>query len=161
MVVMIKMQLTSLSKICLRLSTLGPIGYLKAPGTMGTLAALPVIYTFLQFGLCQQLVFVVGFLLVSLIIVQQALFCFKQVQDPSEIIIDEVVGTLATFVGLSWSIQNLVLGFVLFRLFDIYKPCGITKIEKLPGTFGIVFDDLVAGLLANLVMRLLLIYFSM
>ena len=161
MVVMIKMQLTLLSKISLRLATLGPIGYLKAPGTMGTLAVLPVIYTFLQLGLYQQLVFVVGFLFFSLIIVQQALLCFKQVQDPSEIIIDEVVGTLATFVGLSWSIQNLILGFMLFRFFDIYKPCGIVKIEKIPGAFGVVFDDLIAGLLANLVMRLLLISFSM
>ncbi|MGZ6255361.1 MAG: phosphatidylglycerophosphatase A family protein [Candidatus Chromulinivorax sp.] len=158
---MIKMQPKFLSKICLKLATLGPIGYLKASGTMGTLAALPAIYFFLQHSLHEQFIFVAGLLLISLVIVQKALLCFKQVQDPSEIIVDEVVGTFVTFVGLAWSIQNLIMGFVLFRLFDIYKPFGIAKVEKLPGALGVIFDDLLAGLFANLGIRLLLNYFFM
>lgn len=73
--------------------------------------------------------------------------------DPREIVADEWAGQAIVFVGLGAVANNLacvtmVLGFVLFRLFDILKPWPIKKIEKLPGGVGIVADDIVAGVMA-------------
>ena len=58
------------------------------------------------------------------------------------------------------SLFYILMGFLLFRLFDITKPLGIKKIEALPGGFGIVMDDVVAALYANLVLQLCAFLFS-
>jgi phosphatidylglycerophosphatase A len=73
------------------------------------------------------------------------------VRDPTSIVIDEVAGMLVACVGhpRTWA-WTLAL-FFLFRLFDVWKPLGIRQLQALPGGFGIVVDDLVAGLYANLV----------
>lgn len=72
--------------------------------------------------------------------------------DPSEAVIDEVMGQLITFafvpMTLSW---HLILpGFILFRLFDIWKPYPIRSMEVLPGGLGICADDIVAGVFAGI-----------
>jgi phosphatidylglycerophosphatase A len=77
--------------------------------------------------------------------------------DPGEIVIDEVAGFLLTviFFPLTWI--TLTAGFFLFRFFDILKPPPIRQIEKkLPGGFGVVLDDLAAGIYAHLCLRFLL-----
>jgi len=77
--------------------------------------------------------------------------------DPSEVVIDEVAGFLLTmlWVPLSWG--TLLTGFLLFRVFDIWKLWPANAAERLPGGLGIVLDDLVAGLYANLGLRLALL----
>ena len=77
--------------------------------------------------------------------------------DPGLIVIDEVSGFLLTVLFIPLTLFNLVAGFFLFRLFDIIKPYPIKKIEKWRGGFGIVFDDLLAGVYAHLSL-LLIIY---
>lgn len=76
--------------------------------------------------------------------------------DPQEIVIDEVLGLWITF----WGIQSTgyfvwILGFLLFRLFDITKPLFIKKLEHIREGVGVIADDLLAGIYANLVLRLI------
>lgn len=69
-------------------------------------------------------------------------------EDPSLVVIDEVAGMLVTFLGVSTGPLGWLAGFFWFRFFDIFKPLGIRKLEKLGGGLGIMVDDLGAGVLA-------------
>ena len=69
-------------------------------------------------------------------------------EDPSLVVIDEVAGMLVTYLGLSAGVYGWVAGFFWFRFFDIFKPLGVRKLEKLGGGLGIMADDLGAGVLA-------------
>jgi phosphatidylglycerophosphatase A len=75
-------------------------------------------------------------------------------KDPHRVTIDEVVGTLVTFFFNPVSIWGLGVGFLLWRLFDIFKLPVIDKSQRLPGGWGIMVDDVLAGICANLVLRL-------
>ena len=70
--------------------------------------------------------------------------------DPSPVIIDEWAGQLITFFLIPISIPTLILGFVLFRFFDIIKPFPAHTMEELDGGAGITFDDVIAGVYANI-----------
>lgn len=145
-----------MSKILKWFATLGPIGYLPAPGTMGTIAALPLAYGISCMPIVWQIVIIMILFGISYFVIGGALKYFQNF-DPSQIILDEVIGTLVTFCGISYSPLIGVLGFILFRLLDIFKPFGIHHLEKIPGSFGILIDDVAAGLLAHLILRLLFI----
>ena len=81
--------------------------------------------------------------------------------DPSEVVIDEVAGILWTFFLLPLSWLTLCVGFILFRIFDIFKPFPIRTLERrLRGGIGIVLDDLLAGIYANLCLRIFLLFFK-
>jgi len=74
-------------------------------------------------------------------------------KDPQIVVVDEVVGqwlTLAGAVQLNW--KSWLLGFALFRLFDIWKPAPVRQLERLPGGIGIVADDAMAGIYGALVL---------
>jgi len=77
-------------------------------------------------------------------------------QDPQFVVIDEVAGQLITYMAVPVSWQSLLLGFILFRGFDIVKPPPVRLLERLPQGFGIVIDDVGAGLYALAVMQLFL-----
>ena len=74
--------------------------------------------------------------------------------DPSHVVIDEVVGQIFCLLWVPFSWTFLFLGFVAFRAFDILKPYPIKKVERLRGGVGIVGDDLIAGLYAGLLLRI-------
>ena len=76
-------------------------------------------------------------------------------KDPQFVVIDEVAGQLITMIGVPLSWKSVVLGFILFRGFDITKPPPVRKIEHLPGGFGIILDDVAAGLYALAIMQIL------
>jgi phosphatidylglycerophosphatase A len=77
------------------------------------------------------------------------------IEDPSFVVIDEAAGQLLTFLFLPVSAFNLILGTAAFRLFDIWKPFPIRKLESLEKGVGIMADDLLAGIYANLVLQFL------
>jgi phosphatidylglycerophosphatase A len=79
--------------------------------------------------------------------------------DPAEVVIDETAGQLLTLFLLPATGFNLCLGFLLFRLFDILKPYPIRRLERIGGGPGIVLDDLLAGIYANLCIRLVTLVF--
>jgi phosphatidylglycerophosphatase A len=76
--------------------------------------------------------------------------------DPSQIVIDEIIGQMVCFLWVPVSTFSLFAGFLMFRFFDIVKPFPVRNCERLPGGMGIVFDDVAAGLYAGVFLSLLL-----
>lgn len=126
----------------------------KAPGTMGTLAAIPLAYLLMKWGTYPHMA--VTFLLAILaIFICVAYENYFQTHDSKEIVIDEVVGYLIAMTWLPLTWQSFVLGFVFFRFFDIVKPFPIGWLDKnMKGGFGVVADDLVAGIISNILLQL-------
>lgn len=77
-------------------------------------------------------------------------------KDPGQVVIDETIGLLVATVAVPASWINLVAAFLLFRVMDIVKPWPARRLERLPGAWGIIVDDMVAGLYANLALQLLI-----
>jgi phosphatidylglycerophosphatase A len=75
-------------------------------------------------------------------------------KDPSIVVVDEVVGMLVALWALPFQAGEAVAAFLCFRLFDIAKPFPIRRLEAQPGGWGIMLDDVVAGLYANAVVRI-------
>lgn len=125
-----------------------------APGTFGTLIGLPLclLISRLPFGLA--VVCVALFIWCAIGLASAAEKIIQQ-KDPGQIVIDEIAGFLVVFVGLPFNVYSAVLGFILFRGFDIFKPFPIRLLErKVSGGSGIVIDDVIAGLYAHLILRL-------
>lgn len=142
---------TPLDKFATALATLGPIGHFpKAPGTWGSLASVIVApWLFLQFPIGIRILILLAVLVVGTWACSRAEVVLDQ-KDPGCVIIDELFGqwlTLLFFVGLP--IWYLILGFVLFRVFDIFKPWPVKWAETaFPDGLGVMIDDGVAGLYA-------------
>ena len=75
-------------------------------------------------------------------------------KDPSRVVVDEAVGFLVTVAFLPPGLATAIAGFVLFRIFDIAKPPPARRLESLPGGWGVVMDDVAAGVYGNLVLQL-------
>ncbi len=142
------------------LATLGPLGYLPAPGTVGSLAAVPFIYAinyfFSQYNyyVSVQLINLIIFTLLVSYIIKKANSYFST-KDPREIVLDEFLGCLCAFFLLPITSFTLIFTFLLFRFFDITKIMGIKYLERLPVPWGIVVDDIAAGIIANIIMRII------
>ncbi|HSG92963.1 MAG TPA: phosphatidylglycerophosphatase A [Methylotenera sp.] len=131
----------------------------KAPGTFGTLAAIPLFLVMQPLPLVSYLLLTVLFFIVGIWIAAQAIKVFKK-DDPSEVVWDEVVGLLITMIAAPAGWQWLVLGFVLFRIFDIWKPWPVSLADqKLHGGLGIMLDDVIAGVYAFLTLKVIAIIF--
>lgn len=130
----------------------------KAPGTFGTLAAIPLFLMMQNLSLMSYLSVVLLGFVAGIWICQQAVNWLGQ-EDPSAVVWDEFVGYWVTMIAAPTGWQWVIAGFVLFRLFDILKPWPISWCDKkLHGGFGIMLDDVVAGLMALIVMQVLAIY---
>lgn len=77
--------------------------------------------------------------------------------DPGRIVVDEMVGIWISMLFIPFSLLNLAIAFALFRLFDIWKPWLVGKAEALDGGLGVMADDIVAGIFANIVLQLLIL----
>jgi phosphatidylglycerophosphatase A len=77
-------------------------------------------------------------------------------KDPQFVVIDEVAGQLVSLIAAPLAWKSFLTGFILFRVFDIVKPPPVRQLERLPEGYGIVFDDIAAGLYALAVLHLLL-----
>src|SRR5438309_2356492 len=77
-------------------------------------------------------------------------------KDPARVVIDEVAGMCISLLFIPVSIIHVLCALILFRFFDILKPLFIKKVEKLPGGWGIMLDDVVAGVYANLILQAVL-----
>jgi phosphatidylglycerophosphatase A len=127
------------------------------PGTWGTFAGIPLVIISHRLTSIMQVIFTVVFVTFAAYIAGRAEILFAD-RDARPIVIDEMVGFIITLLWLPLNFLTLCLGFVLFRLFDIVKPPPIGILEKrLHGGWGIVLDDVLAGVFANVTVRLLLI----
>lgn len=126
-----------------------------APGTFGTLVAIPIFWLIQDWSLTAYLMFTVLAFVLGIWICQRTVAWLKQ-DDPGGVVWDEVVGYLVTMLAAPEGWVWLIVGFVLFRFFDILKPWPINIADKkLHGGFGIMFDDVIAGAMAAVVMGLI------
>lgn len=140
------------------ISTLGGIGFLKpAPGTWGSLLALLVWWPIAgSVGWVSQLLLIAIAAGVGTWIVD---WTTKRcgVHDDGAIVIDELAGMWLTMVAMPQCVWAFVLGFALFRLFDIWKPWPVSWADRrVPGGFGVMLDDLLAGVMAAIVLNVTL-----
>ncbi len=169
-------------RISLLLATWFGLGYLpKAPGTWGSLGGVGVWFWVLDFVSPQLLHLEHGarrlFLDDGLVtgtprhrdrcsdigdrrIVATRAARYAQIEDPQWVVIDEVSGQLITYYFFFWVLplnwKSWLLGFILFRIFDIWKPFPARQLERLPGGWGIMADDWMAGIYAAIVLRVAL-----
>ncbi len=128
-----------------------------APGTMGTVAAIPLYILvswmhFWPFFILTCVMFTVGVWLCEVTSRDW------NTHDHSSIVWDEIVGYFITMFGMPFNWKWIVLGFVFFRLFDIWKPWPISIADKkIKGGFGIMFDDVLAAIYALIVMHMILL----
>jgi len=147
-------------KTALLLSSWFGIGLMpKAPGTYGTLAALPPAIAMNYFGAFYSGLFLVIFIAISIWASGLSEKLLGR-DDPSEVVIDEVAGFLVTMFLLPSFWISFCAGFFMFRFFDILKPYPIKDLERLKGGTGIVLDDLLAGIYANLGVRIFFLFFN-
>ena len=150
-------------RISIAIASMLRIGFI--PGAPGTYASLATTLIFLLFYCVSHRIepalHLSAVCLISLVGVLTASDASKStgIEDPSFVVIDEAAGQLLTFLFLPVNAFNLILGFAAFRLFDIWKPFPIRKLESLRKGVGIMADDLLAGVYANLVLRLLNLLF--
>ena len=136
-----------------------------APGTAGTLVGcilLWVIQCFLPFYFSGDRAWI-GLLFLILVFFFLGVKSANELEaewghDPSKIVIDEIVGVWIAMLFIPVTLTNLAIAFVLFRIFDIWKPLGIRQMEKLDGGWGVMMDDVVAGIYALLMLHLILYY---
>ena len=149
-----------MQRLAVVLATIGPVGRLPfAPGTAGSLVALPLLPGLAMVRDRSTIAYVVAVLVVVAVAVWAAGRAEDALggSDHSAIVIDEVAGMVATGLLLPGTWTAALLGFGLFRLFDVVKPYPAGLIDaRAEGGFGVVGDDLVAGLYAGLGGRVIL-----
>lgn len=123
------------------------IGYIPyIPGTIASIIPCLILYFFPFKSLSVYIVFLIILIAFSIMCINKLSFEGK---DPRYIVIDELVGMFLTMAGHSIEIINLITGFILFRFFDIVKPHPVRYVERYKKGYGIVADDVVAGVFAN------------
>ena len=135
-----------------------------APGTIGTLVAIPIMFIYWNKGVGAQLlitlsVFFIG-LWASTVIVGDTSEGEKSKIDPDFVVIDEIAGYMVAMLGTAFNPLYLAIAFVLFRIYDIFKPPPIKWFENLPSGLGIMADDIVAGVYVLIIMQILIHFFK-
>lgn len=123
------------------------------PGTMGSIAAIPVIVAMSYLALPYYLILTVFSAVIGILICQKVSHDLG-VHDHGSIVWDEIAGMMIVFIAIPISWHSLLIGFLLFRFFDILKPWPISFLDKhVHGGFGIMIDDLVAGLFSLILLH--------
>ncbi len=145
-----------MNRFFLLFSTVFGVGYSPvAPGTLGTLIAIPVYYFLSNISSPIYEITLIGFFFLSVWISENAEVFFRKKDDP-RIVIDEMMGFLITMLWVPKTTRFIVIGFFLFRFFDILKPFPIRHLEKkFKGGFGVVLDDVMAGIYGNIILQII------
>jgi phosphatidylglycerophosphatase A len=122
-----------------------------APGTIGTLVGVVICLLCLPLTWPLRLLTVLVLLALSIYVAQRAEKIYQK-KDDQRIVIDEIIGIQITMLPVAITVLNLCAGFVLFRIFDILKPFPISNLQKLPGGWGVVIDDVAAGIYAGVIL---------
>lgn len=144
-------------RFILFISSNAGLGYAPvAPGTFGTLAGIPVFYLMASLPAGLYLATWTALLFLSFWICDGAGVIYGQADD-GRIVIDELVGYLVTVALLPFSWKSALLGFIFFRLFDIFKLPPARQLDRhLKNGFGVVLDDVVAGFYGAIALRVTL-----
>jgi phosphatidylglycerophosphatase A len=143
-------------KIVMFLATGAYIGRIPfAPGTFGALIGLPVYYLLSMTSLSVAAVITIALIVVAVWASEHAEQLMGK-KDPGSVVIDEVAGMVVTLLGIPFGVVTAICGFVLFRIFDIAKPHPVRYLQDdLPGGAGIVMDDIAAGIISNIILRVI------
>ncbi|WP_413559779.1 phosphatidylglycerophosphatase A [Bdellovibrio sp. HCB209] len=143
-------------KFLLKLATFFGVGLSpKAPGTVATVATIPLVLLLNWAGPIAYIAATIILLPLG-ILAAQAYEDTHGGHDHSQIVIDEVVGFLIAMIWLPMTWQAILIGFVLFRLLDITKPLFIGYLDKkIQGGLGVMIDDVAAGIVVSLIMQFL------
>ena len=141
----------------LAVATMGPCGHAPAaPGTFGSAAGLLLFWGVRASGSAAvEAVVLIAVIAIGVAAATRAESVSGR-RDPGLIVIDEAAGMLLTLAAVPVGLGGAAVGFLAFRLFDIVKPFPARQAERLPGGWGVMADDLVAGLYAQALLRLLL-----
>jgi phosphatidylglycerophosphatase A len=124
-----------------------------APGTAGTVVGVCFFWCFSKFSSLLYLLTLLSFIFLSAWIAEGAERFFQQ-KDARTIVIDEIAGFLVTMLWVPFTLINVVIGFLIFRILDILKPYPAGWIDRnLSGGWGIVLDDVAAGIYANFILQ--------
>jgi phosphatidylglycerophosphatase A len=127
------------------LAAWGPCGYAPAaPGTFGTLGAIPLYLALSRLPVGGYVAVTFAFSALAMVAADKA-GRYWGVADASPIVIDEVAGYLLTMALVPFSWPAVAAGFVLFRIFDVLKPWPASALDRVKNGFGVVLDDLAAG----------------
>jgi phosphatidylglycerophosphatase A len=145
-------------RVAVVIATAGGAGYLPiAPGTAGALIGVAIHVVTSRWATTPQLLLLAGVSLLGVWASTTAEHHFGR-HDPGHVVVDEVAGQMLSLVATGASGLGIALGFGLFRLFDIVKPWPVRQCERFPGGTGIMADDLMAGLYANIVLQVAVRY---
>lgn len=127
-----------------------------APGTWGTLAAIPIYFLLHDLNLWLYAAFVIASFVFGVFLCQHCEKAFGQADHPG-IVWDEMVGLWMTLFAVPFSWTWMIVGFVLFRIFDIFKPWPIHLAEKnIPhGGLAVMLDDVIAAIYAGLILQVI------
>ena len=141
-------------RLGLFIATVGYIGYVPvAPGTFGSLAGLCVFYVVRSTGSpAIELAAIAGLFAVGVWSATLTEHHFGGI-DPAPVVLDEVVGMLMTLAFIPVNLTGAVVGFLVFRILDVFKPWPSARLEALPGGLGVMADDGMAAIYGNLVMQ--------
>ncbi len=143
------------NRLVIAIATGGGVGFLPvAPGTWGSLLGLLLFVCLAPLPLALYCLVLAGLIGAGIWAAGAAERLWAR-KDASAIVIDEIAGMLLTLTALPLTWTSLVTGFVCFRLFDILKP--LPQLERLPGGWGVMLDDLCAGVLAHASVRLIML----
>ena len=125
-----------------------------APGTFGSLVGLPIVYLLSRTEWAVASIMTAILVLFSVFVAHAAEQQLNS-KDPGCIVIDEIAGMCVTMLAIPLTLNTAIAGFFLFRLFDVIKPPPARFMERrLHGGWGVVMDDVVAGVMANIVLRI-------
>ncbi len=146
--------------ILIKIATLGGLGrFLIAPGTLASLLATIIGYIILLKTSKIILLFLIIVIFCIGILAAKKHYKRYKKHDSNEIVIDEVVGQWVTIIFINENLLHLLLAFVLFRFFDIIKPWPISLADKnIKSSFGVMFDDILAGVFAGILISFLIYY---
>ncbi|MDP3017006.1 MAG: phosphatidylglycerophosphatase A [Deltaproteobacteria bacterium] len=125
-----------------------------APGTLGTLVAIPIYYFLSEIPFPLYEITLTGFFFLAVWVSEKTEAVLGK-KDDSRIVIDEMMGFFITMLWVTKTPFFILVGFILFRFFDIFKPFPIRRFEKVRGGFGVVLDDVMAGIYANIILHVL------
>ena len=127
-----------------------------APGTFGTLVGIPICLLCLPLPWFLRFAVVIALSAAAIYISGRAEIIYRK-KDDQRIVIDEIAGFQVAMLPVAISPLNLCLAFVLFRIFDICKPYPVNRLQDFPGGWGVVLDDIGAGIYVGLIMLLLVL----
>ena len=132
-----------------------------APGTCGAIVACIALWLLEKYNLVSTTTTPIAFIALITITTVMGIIATNALEaewgkDPQKVVIDEVIGMWIAMLFIPFTLLNLTIAFILFRFFDIAKPLGVRKMENLGGGLGVMADDMLAGIYANICMLILI-----